>query len=414
MVLLVDNFEMLLDKYADLIIKIGINIQENQTLVINSPIECNYFTRIVAKKAYENGAKNVHVRWHDEELALIKYMNAPEKAFLEFPSWEATGLETLAEEGAAFLSISASNPELFKNVDPKKIAMSNKTKSTALKKYSNYIMNSTVTWSVISIPTKGWAKKVFPNDPSDIGLKKLWRNIFKIVRVDKENPIKTWESHLDNLSKKVNFLNAKNFKKLHYKSKDTDLVIELPEDHIWCGGGEYSSKHIYFVANMPTEEVFTLPLKTGVNGVVKSTKPLNYSGNLINNFTLTFKEGKIIDFSADEGYETLKKLIETDEGSHYLGEVALVPYDSPISNSNIIFYNTLFDENASCHLALGEAYPICLKNGDNMTEEELEKAGANNSLTHVDFMIGSPDLNIIGETNSKEKIEIFKNGNWAF
>lgn len=409
-----DNFENLLSKYAELSVRVGVNLQNGQTLVINSPIECAEFTRIVAKEAYKAGAKEVHVEWSDEELTLIKFMNAPEEAFKEFPKWKAEGHEELAKNGAAFLSISASNPELLRDVDPKRIAESNKTRSIALKKYREYIMNSTVAWSIVSIPTKSWSKKVFPNLSEENAIEKLWENIFKIVRVDKDNPIDAWNDHLDNLQKKVEFLNEKKFKKLHYISKETDLTIELPEKHIWAGGGEYNSKQTYFVANMPTEEVFTLPLKTGVNGKVKSTKPLNYSGNLIDNFTLIFKNGKIVDFSAEKGYETLKKLIETDEGSHYLGEVALVPYDSPISNSNIIFYNTLFDENASCHFALGEAYPICLEGGSNMNEEELEKSGANISLTHVDFMVGSSYLDITGETRDGEIIHIFKNGNWAF
>lgn len=409
-----DNFENLLSKYAELSVRVGVNLQKGQTLVINSPIECAEFTRIVAKEAYKAGAKEVHVEWSDEELTLIKFMNAPEEAFKEFPKWKAEGYEELAKNGAAFLSISASNPELLKDVDPKRIAESNKTRSIALKKYREYIMNSTVAWSIVSIPTKAWSKKVFPNLSEESAIEKLWENIFKIVRVDKNSPIDAWNDHLDNLQKKVEFLNEKKLKKLHYISKDTDLTIELPKKHIWAGGGEYNSKQTYFVANMPTEEVFTLPLKTGVNGKVKSTKPLNYSGNLIDNFTLVFKNGKIVDFSAEKGYETLKKLIETDEGSHYLGEVALVPYDSSISNSNIIFYNTLFDENASCHFALGEAYPTCLEGGSNMNEEELEKSGANISLTHVDFMVGSSDLDITGETRDGEVVHIFKNGNWAF
>jgi aminopeptidase len=409
-----DNFENLLSKYAELSVRVGVNLQKGQTLVINSPIECAEFTRIVAKEAYKAGAKEVHVEWSDEELTLIKFMNAPEEAFKEFPKWKAEGYEELAKNGAAFLSISASNPELLKDVAPKRIAESNKTRSIALKKYREYIMNSTVSWSIVSIPTKAWSKKVFPNLSEESAIEKLWESIFKIVRVDKDDPLDAWNDHLDNLQKKVEFLNEKKFKKLHYISKDTDLTIELPEKHIWAGGGEYNSKQTYFVANMPTEEVFTLPLKTEVNGKVKSTKPLNYSGNLIDNFTLLFKDGKIVDFSAEKGYETLKKLIETDEGSHYLGEVALVPYDSPISNSNIIFYNTLFDENASCHFALGEAYPICLEGGSTMNEEELEKSGANISLTHVDFMVGSSDLDITGETRDGEVVHIFKNGNWAF
>lgn len=409
-----DSFNNTLKKYAELAVKVGVNIQKGQTLVINSPIECAEFARLLSKEAYNAGAKEVHVEWSDEELALIKFMNAPEEAFKEFPRWKAEGYEALAKNGAAFLSISASNPELLRDVDPKRISDANKTRSIALKKYREYIMNSTVAWSIVSIPTVGWAKKVFPNLSEEDAVAKLWENIFKIVRVDKDVPVESWNEHLKNLQDKVDFLNSKRFKKLNYVSKDTDLTIELPEKHIWAGGGEYNLKKTYFVANMPTEEVFTLPLKTGVNGKVKSTKPLNYSGNLIDNFTLTFKDGKIIAFSAEKGYETLKKLIETDEGSHYLGEVALVPYDSPISNSNIIFYNTLFDENASCHLALGEAYPICLEGGSEMNSEELEKAGANNSLTHVDFMIGSADLNITGETEDGEVVRIFKDGNWAF
>lgn len=409
-----NEFNILLKKYAELLIKVGINLQKGQTLVINSPIECADFVRLVSKEAYSTGAKDVHVEWSDEELALIKFMNAPEEAFKEFPKWKATGYEDLAKNGAAFLSISASNPELLKDVNPKRISEANKSRSIALKKYREYIMNSTVSWSVVSIPTKGWAKKVFPDLSEEKAVNSLWESIFKIIRIDKDKPIEAWNVHLNNLKEKVDFLNEKKLKKLHYISKETDLTIELPEKHIWAGGGEYNSKGTYFVANMPTEEVFTLPLKTGVTGRVKSTKPLNYSGNLIDNFTLTFKDGKIIDFSAEKGYETLKKLIETDEGSYYLGEVALVPHHSPISNSNIIFYNTLFDENASCHLALGEAYPICLEGGSEMNSEELKKAGANISLTHVDFMIGSADLDITGETKTGETIQIFKDGNWAF
>lgn len=409
-----NNFTETLKKYAKLAVEVGVNIQKNQTLVINAPIECAEFVRLIAEYAYDKGAKNVNVRWNDEKLSLIKYLKAPDETFKEFPQWEAKGLEELAKGGAAFLSIAASDPELFKDVDPARISEAMKTASNALKAYREYMMNSFVAWCVISVPTKGWAKKVFPEISENTAVEKLWENIFNIVRVDKDDPVEAWNAHLKNLNDKVEFLNSKKFKKLHYKSKETDLTIELPENHIWAGGGEYNRDKTYFVANMPTEEVFTLPLKTGVNGVVKSTKPLNYAGNLIDNFTLTFKDGKVVDFTAEKGYDTLKKLIETDEGSHYLGEVALVPYNSPISNSNIIFFNTLFDENASCHLALGAAYPSCLEGGSEMNEDALDKAGANTSLTHVDFMIGSKDLDIIGETPNGEKINVFKNGDWAF
>ena len=407
-------FEQYLKKYAELIVKIGVNLQKGQILVINSPIECAAFTRDVAKIAYECGAKNVHVEWIDEELSLIKYLKAPEEALEEYPSWKAKGYEELAKQGAAFLSISASDPDLLKDVAPSRVAKSNKARSLALKKYREYIMNSTVAWTVVSIPTTKWAKKVFPKLTENTAVEKLWETLFGILRLNQENPVDAWNKHLKNLKEKVDFLNSKKFKTLRFLSKYSDLHIELPENHIWAGGGEYNKEGTYFVANMPTEEVFTLPLKTGVNGKIRSTKPFNYNGTLIEDFTITFKEGKAIEYTAEKGYETLKKLLETDEGSCYLGEVALVPYDSPISNSNVVFYNTLFDENASCHLAFGMAYPICLEEGDHMTPEELAEAGANQSLIHEDFMIGSCDLNILGETQNGEKLEIFKNGNWAF
>lgn len=409
-----NNFNNTLKKYAELTVKIGVNLQKNQTLVINSPIECKDFVRLISEIAFKEGAKDVHVEWNDEELTRIKYLNAPSETFNEFPKWKADGLEEFAKNNSAFLSISAANPELLKGIPQDRIANANKARSLALKKYTKHIMNSDVSWCVVSIPTSNWAKKVFPNLNEGDALEKLWETIFSVVRVDKENPVSEWENHINKLKHGLDFLNNNKFESLHYKSKGTDLTIKLPLGHIWAGGSELNSKGIEFVANMPTEEVFTLPLKNGVDGYVTSTKPLNYGGNLINNFKLTFENGRIVDYSASEGYETLKQLIEIDDGSHYLGEVALVPNNSPISNSGIIFYNTLFDENASCHLAFGSAYPTCIENGTTMTEAELIKKGVNQSLTHQDFMIGSGDLNITGITKSGEKIAVFKNGNWAF
>ncbi|KXZ39753.1 aminopeptidase II. Metallo peptidase. MEROPS family M29 [Alkalithermobacter thermoalcaliphilus JW-YL-7 = DSM 7308] len=408
-----NQFDKLLNEYSKLILSIGINIQKNQILAITSPIECAYFTKLLVKHAYNLGAKDVHIEWIDDELTLIKYMNAPKEAFETFPNWKVNTYEELAKEGAAFLSISGSNPELLKNVNPDLVALSNKVRSKALKNYREYLMGNNVPWCVVCAPTKDWACKVYPDLENEKAVEKLWDSIFKITRTNLENPVETWKNHLDDLKNKTDYLNSKKFKRLHFKGDGTDLVIELPSKHIWTGGGEYTKNGTYFVANIPTEEIFTLPSKKGVNGVVKSTKPLNYSGNLIDNFTLTFKDGKIIDFTAEKGYETLKKLIETDEGSCYLGEVALVPHNSPISNLNTIFYNTLFDENASCHLAFGMAYPICLEDGNNMSEQELIDAGANTSLVHVDFMIGSENLDIIGYTDENEQVQIFKNGNWA-
>ncbi len=409
------NFNDILNEYAKLCVKVGINLQKGQPLVINSPVEGAEFVRLVAKHAYEAGAKQVHVNWNDEALTKMKYENAPMEVFEKFPKWYADGLEEFAEDGAGFLSIYSEDPELLKEIDPKKIAANNKSASIALKGFRKYTMNDINAWCVVSIPTKGWAKRVFPDVSEEEAMKKLWNAIFMATRMNLEDPVGAWEDHLKNLEEKVSFLNEKKFKKLHYiSSNGTDLKVELPEGHIWAGGGSKNVKDVFFVANMPTEEVFTMPLKTGVNGVVYSTKPLNYGGNLIDNFKLTFKDGKVVDFEAKEGYEVLKDLLALDEGAKHLGEVALVPFDSPISQSNIIFLNTLFDENASCHFALGKAYPTNIKGGENMSDEELETKGVNDSLTHVDFMVGSKDLSIVGETKDGEKVQIFENGNWAF
>lgn len=409
------NKENLLKKYAKLAIYQGVNVQKDQTLVISSPIECAEFTRMLVEEAYLKGAKEVVVQWNDELTSKLKYQYSPIEVFENVPEWVKESRLSYAKEGACFLSISASDPELLKDIDPKKIATFRKASSIASREFSTRLMSNENAWSIVSIPTVGWAKKVFPNVSEEEAVEKLWDAIFKIVRVDSCDPVKAWEEHKNTLKKNMDFLNSKRFKSLHYKnSLGTDLVMELPEKHVWAGGAEFTQDGVEFIANMPTEEIFSMPKKTGVNGKVVSSMPLNYGGNVINNFSLTFKDGKVVDFTAEEGYETLKNLLDTDEGAKYLGEVALVPYDSPISNSNIIFFNTLYDENASCHLAFGKAYSLCIKDGEKMTEEELAKEGANDSLTHVDFMIGTKDLEIIGTTYDNEEVKIFVDGNWAF
>lgn len=404
----------LLEKYAHLIVKTGINLQDNQTLVISAPIECASFTRLVAQKAYQEGARDVVIQWRDELFSKIRYLHAPEEIFEEFPEWQKEFYLSYVHQGAAFLSIAASDPELMKDVSPERITKSQKASNTALKDYRDRLMSNKNTWCVVSIPTASWSKKVFPHLSEEESIEKLWDVILKTVRADTENPIDSWEKHKANLKTRMDFLNSLALTSLHYKnSLGTDLIIELPENHIWLGGSEFTPDGIEFIANMPTEEVFTLPKKTGVNGKVVSSLPLNYNGNLIENFSMTFKDGKIVNFSAEKGCETLKTIIETDEGSHFLGEVALVPYNSPISNSNILFFNTLFDENASCHLALGKAYPVCMKNSADLTPEDFPKLGINESLVHVDFMIGTSDLEISGMTSDGNSIPIFRNGNFA-
>lgn len=402
------------EKYAHLILSIGLNLQKNQLLVVNSPIECAYFTRIVAEAAYKKGARDVVIVWKDELFSKIRFMNAPEEVFEEFPNWQKDLYISYMNENAAFLSIASNDPELMKEVNPVRLMKAQKAGNIALKEYRENLMSNKNVWCVISVPTASWAKKVFPQVKENEQIDKLWEAIFKTVRVDQPDPIEAWKQHKAELKKRMDYLNSLGLKSLHYKNAlGTDLTIELPEGHLWLGGSEFTPEGLEFVANMPTEEVFTLPQRTGVNGKVVSSMPLNYNGNLIDKFGLTFKNGRIIDCFAEKGYEALKNLIETDEGSHYLGEVALVPYDSPISNSKTLFYNTLFDENASCHLAIGKAYPVCLKNGDSLNPEELKNAGVNDSLVHEDFMVGTSDLEIIGMTSAGKEIPLFKAGNFV-
>lgn len=402
-------------KYASLAVNIGVNIQKDNILVISSPIETAEFARLITEEAYKSGAKDVIVHYGDQKLTKIKLENSSLETISNIPEWQAESYNYYARQEACFISISASDPDGLKGVPVEKIGASQKARTSALKEYFDNSMSNKCRWCVLSVPTLSWAKKVFPKVSDDEAMESLWDVIFKTVRVDTENPVNAWEKHNAYLEEKIKFMNNNNFKSVHLKSANgTDLNIELPEGHIWAGGSERDVNGIPFNANMPTEEVFTLPKKTGVNGIVYSSKPLSYGGNLIDNFSITFKDGKAIDFTAETGYDVLKQMLESDEGAKYLGEVAFVPYNSPISNSKLIFFNTLFDENAACHLAFGRAYESCVKDADKYSEEELEKIGVNNSIIHVDFMIGTSDLEITGINKNGEAIQIFSNGNWAF
>lgn len=396
-------------------VNIGVNIQKDNILVISSPIETAEFARLITEEAYKSGAKDVIVHYGDQKLTKIKLENSSLETISNIPEWQAESYNYYARQEACFISISASDPDGLKGVPVEKIGASQKARTSALKEYFDNSMSNKCRWCVLSVPTLSWAKKVFPKVSDDEAMESLWDVIFKTVRVDTENPVNAWEKHNAYLEEKIKFMNNNNFKSVHLKSANgTDLNIELPEGHIWAGGSERDVNGIPFNANMPTEEVFTLPKKTGVNGIVYSSKPLSYGGNLIDNFSITFKDGKAIDFTAETGYDVLKQMLESDEGAKYLGEVAFVPYNSPISNSKLIFFNTLFDENAACHLAFGRAYESCVKDADKYSEEELEKIGVNNSVIHVDFMIGTSDLEVTGINENGETIQIFSNGNWAF
>ncbi len=408
------TFEQQLANYADLAVQVGVNIQPNQYLYISASTETTEFVRLVVEKAYDAGARQVFVDWNDDAVTRIRYEKAPSDSFAEFPEWKVMERELLAEKGAAFMSIISQSPDLLKGVESSRISDFQKASGQALDKYRQYVQSDKISWTVIAAPSEAWAAKVFPGLPVEKRVPALWNAIFQSVRADLENPVQEWIEHDNRLHEKVDYLNQKRYRKLHYTAPGTDLTIELPEGHLWCGAGSVNEKGHAFMANMPTEEVFTVPLKTGVDGVVSSTKPLSYGGNIIDHFTITFQEGRVIDVSAEQGEEVLKQLIDTDEGAKYLGEVALVPHTSPISQSGLLFYNTLFDENASNHLALGSAYAFCIEGGKTMSREELERRGLNQSITHVDFMIGSAEMDIDGLLDDGSTEPIFRNGNWAF
>lgn len=407
--------EQLLDKYARLVVRVGVNLQQNQQLIINAPITCAGFARRLAREGYDAGAHDVMICWNDEQFAKLRYQMASKVVFTEYPEWRRRLYMDYAEQGAAFISIFAEDPEIFCDVEPERLKLSQQAAGAALMEYRERMMKNQNAWCVVSMPTDSWSGRVFPGMDAEAASTLLWQRIFQAVRVDAvSDPVENWQKHTAFLQKAADFLNEQKFVSLHYTNAlGTDLTVGLPEGHIWAGGAEYTENGVRFVANMPTEEVYTLPQRDGVQGVAVATRPLNYNGNLIENFRLTFQDGRVVGFEAEKGQELLQQLLSTDEGASYLGEVALVPYDSPISQSGVLFFNTLFDENAACHLALGKAYPTCLEGGTQMQSIELLQHGANDSLIHEDFMIGSQDLAVTGRTHSGEEIPVFRNGNFV-
>ncbi|MBU5444405.1 aminopeptidase [Paenibacillus sp. MSJ-34] len=408
-----EALEQQLEKYAELIVKVGVNVQQGQQVLITGMIESAPLIRLVASKAYDAGASEVFVDWVDEALSRLKYEKAPDDAFTRYPEWEAAKKITLAEQGAAFISIKSPNPDLLKGIDPKRIGNAMQASGKALDPFRRYVQANKMSWTVVAAATQDWAAKVFPQASPEEAVDRLWAAIFEAVRLNVPDPVQAWQEHDETLRRKVDILNAKHFHKLRYTAPGTDLTIELPEKHVWVGAGSKDERGVPFMANMPTEEVFTVPLKQGVNGYVSSTKPLNYGGNVINNFKLTFENGRIVKVEAEEGGEILQQLVDTDEGSHYLGEVALVPHESPISQSDILFYNTLFDENASNHLAIGSGYAFNVEGGETMSPEALEQSGVNSSIAHVDFMIGSAVMDIDGIHRDGSVEPVFRQGGWA-
>lgn len=406
------NLQDKIQSYAKLIVQRGVALNKGQELVILAPIELADFARTIAKEGWENGASDVILVWRDDEITKLRLSNAEKSVLSDKSRFENDLRLFYGKRNAAFVTLIGEDPDAFADINPENVTLNSRTCSVVLKPYFDLVTANKVRWTIVAAPTQLWAKKLFPNENDAVT--KLWEVIFKTVRVDTDNPSDAWDKHRASLMEKADYLNDKAFKTLRYKnSLGTDFCIDLPKNHMWSGAGDVSPDGVQFFPNMPTEEIFTLPEKNSANGTLVASMPLSHNGITINNFKITFKDGKVTDYSAETGYETLKGIIETDEGSSRLGEIALVPYNSPISSLGIMFYETLFDENASCHFALGEAYP-CFKDVDEISDEEMINRGMNQSLEHVDFMVGTADLSITGITDNGEEIPIFENGNFAF
>lgn len=401
-----------LKEYAELLVRIGLNVQPDQHVNIFSPVDCAVLARACANACYDAGAREVTVMWNDDKISRMKYLRASDCVFDEMPAWLKTFYDSALEHKCPHLAIVGDDPEALKGVDPFRIQRWRQASGKAIEGYYKAQTNNDFQWLVAACPTEPWANMVFPN--ADDSMDRLWEAVFAAVRVTGDGKaVERWAKHVKEQKVFVEKLNGYAFTALHYRnSLGTDLTVGLPENHFWTGASEQAGTGVEFIANLPTEEIFTLPHKDKVNGRVYASKPLSLNGNLVDGFWLELKDGKIIDFHADVGEEYLRKSITLDEGSSYLGEVALVPYDSPISNTGLLFYETLFDENAACHFAFGEAYP-CIHGADKLSPDEQKALGINQSINHVDFMVGTADLEIIGITPDGREIKVFENGNFA-
>lgn len=406
------EFDKMLGKYADVVVKVGLNLRKGQILGIRAIIDDAPFIRKVAESAYKAGAKNVDVMWADEQITRTRYELADPESLTEFPDWIFTRFEEHYKNGDAELAVYSSDPDLLVGIDPELIAKERKARALKfepLRKYEN-----ASNWCVVATASPGWARKVFPELSVAEAQSKLWEAIFNSCRIDLPDPVGAWRDHTDRLKKYKNRLSEKHYTGLHYSAPGTDFTVGLPEKHMWMGAEASFKNGITCTVNIPTEEVFTLPHKDQANGTVKATRPLNLMGTLIDDFSVTFENGRAVKVTAKQGEEDLRKLIETDENACRLGEVALVPNSSPISQRGHLFYNTLFDENASCHIALGNAYRNTVQGGEDMTDEEFQASGGNKSLIHVDFMIGSAEMNIDGIKADGSREPVMRKGEWAF
>ncbi|WP_078370784.1 aminopeptidase [Staphylococcus aureus] len=410
------NYKEKLQQYAELLVKVGMNVQPKQPVFIRSSVETLELTHLIVEEAYHCGASDVRVVYSDPTLKRLKFENESVEHFAnhEIKSYDVEARMDYVKRGAANLALISEDPDLMDGIDSQKLQAFQQQNARAFKGYMESVQKNQFPWVVTAFPSKAWAKRVYPELSVEEAYIKFIDEVFDIVRIDGNDPVENWRQHIANLSVYAQKLQQKNYHALHYVSEGTDLTVGLAKNHIWEDATSYvNGKEQAFIANIPTEEVFTAPDRNRVDGYVTNKLPLSYNGTIIDQFKLMFKDGEIIDFSAEKGEAVLKDLINTDEGSRRLGEVALVPDDSPISNRNTIFYNTLFDENAACHLAIGSAYAFNIQGGTEMTVEEKIASGLNDSNVHVDFMIGSSNLTIYGIFEDGSKELVFENGNWA-
>ncbi|SGS50457.1 aminopeptidase PepS [Staphylococcus aureus] len=410
------NYKEKLQQYAELLVKVGMNVQPKQPVFIRSSVETLELTHLIVEEAYHCGASDVRVVYSDPTLKRLKFENESVEHFAnhELKAYDVEARMDYVKRGAANLALISEDPDLMDGIDSQKLQAFQQQNARAFKGYMESVQKNQFPWVVAAFPSKAWAKRVYPELSVEEAYIKFIDEVFDIVRIDGNDPVENWRQHIANLSVYAQKLQQKNYHALHYVSEGTDLTVGLAKNHIWEDATSYvNGKEQAFIANIPTEEVFTAPDRNRVDGYVTNKLPLSYNGTIIDQFKLMFKDGEIIDFSAEKGEAVLKDLINTDEGSRRLGEVALVPDDSPISNRNTIFYNTLFDENAACHLAIGSAYAFNIQGGTEMTVEEKIASGLNDSNVHVDFMIGSSDLTIYGIFEDGSKELVFENGNWA-
>lgn len=407
------KFKENLDKYAQLIVEVGINVQQSHTVVLQISVEQAPLARLITKKAYELKAAEVIVEWSDETIQKEFLTHASIDRIENFPQYKIDQANEWVKKGASRISVVSSDPGSLASVDSKRVAAYQKAAGKALINLRKATQSNQVSWTVVAAAGESWAQKVFPELSAEQAVKALWEEIFKTARVDRKDPIAAWKQHDEALEEKADELNDQQFDALHYEAPGTDLTIGLPKNHLWEGAGSFNARGEKFIANMPTEEVFTAPDSRRVDGFISSTKPLSYAGSIISGMKFTFENGKVVDFSAEKGQDVLEELLATDEGAKHLGEVALVPDPSPISQSGIIFFNTLFDENASNHLALGSAYAFNLQDGTTMSDQELKDHGLNLSQTHVDFMVGSDQMSIDGIKKDGTVVPVFRNGDWA-